>query len=263
MTELPDGLRFPLNRNAFHMGQGEVQKYLDDLADKRSDSTYGNTTSKVVKIFQQCNSLDASGDVDEKTANAPKGTFDRMGAFSTKPPGLRYIVVAGHVTHEADKLYGGLQVTAFDVSDTLPNRLGTDKAGAACRYIIRCGHRLAGQEGSCGQPVAGLRHRPFQRIPIGSRHRAIAVLYRTSKSRRRERVGASPTWGTHPSSTESRPRTADSPRCKVRMRNAFSSPTSDSSMTATSCRRIGRRFALGRPQWGVTRDPKTRLKKAG
>lgn len=244
VTDLPHRFGFLPDRNVFEMGQREVQKYLDGP--------------------------DTTGVVDEEAASALNGTLDRIGTFKT-PPRSRYIVVAGPAAHEADKLFGGLQVTKFHANDAGRIRLGTDKTDAAGRYVIRCGHRPSGQEKICGQPFAGLRQRRLQWTAGGPRHQVIPVLLRSCKA---ERAGApelpTPGEATLPRQRHDRGRrslrdrreglgravgarpsqrrrpTAESPRYRVPTRNAYASTTPDSSTAPTSCRTIGRNFSLGR-----------------
>src|SRR5687768_1534679 len=80
--DLQDGLRLMLDKDTFGLSDERRQALKDRLAGDRAQSTYGQSTSSVVKLFQQQRQLEQSGAVDEPTAKALNTALEELGAFT-------------------------------------------------------------------------------------------------------------------------------------------------------------------------------------
>ncbi len=102
------------------------------------DSTYGPTTAKVVAAFQEENRLQASGDVDEATANALNRLLKEFGALDVPPATPPEIpkpawLVSGVVQDSSGRLLANLKVLVLDQNVRGSREIGsasTDDRGA-------------------------------------------------------------------------------------------------------------------------------------
>lgn len=97
---------------------------------------YGDTTGKLVSIFQRERRLQPSGDVDGPTADALNRLLHELGLLdSERAPAVR--LVAGVARREDGVPLRGTRIRAAHVADAREIRLGDDSADAEGRYTIR------------------------------------------------------------------------------------------------------------------------------
>lgn len=117
------------------------QRHLAELRRERADQRYGNTTSRLVQEFQQERWRQATGAVDERTANALNWLLEELGLLIKRPgsdPGLldtRYTVLCKAVDAQSRPI-AGLRIEAFDedeesMDDPLGEPATTDEGGLA------------------------------------------------------------------------------------------------------------------------------------
>lgn len=132
VADLQDGLRFLLEKGFFQISDTERQTFLSRLSGERSMMTYGDTTNKLVGLFQSQQGLSSDGTVDEATAKALNAVLEALGAFRPDTPEQQYLV-GGQVQRDNGQPLAGALVRAF--GGTL--RLGEDTTDAEGRYTIR------------------------------------------------------------------------------------------------------------------------------
>src|SRR5256884_4451106 len=100
------------------------------LLRERAAQTYGDTTQKLVGIFQRDRRLDGGGDVDEQTANALNRLLDELGASQRSQS---QFVVKGKIRLSDNSPADRVKVSAFDRdlrAEELLGRTETDRQGA-------------------------------------------------------------------------------------------------------------------------------------
>jgi hypothetical protein len=107
-----------------------------ELQREHAEQTYKELTRELVKRFQKQRGLDASGAVDEPTANAINVLLRELGLLE-QPDAQRSCVVSGQVRREDGLPITGGLVRAFHETERGPIRLGEDTTDAEGRYTIR------------------------------------------------------------------------------------------------------------------------------
>src|SRR5688572_4056877 len=136
VADLQDGLRLLLDKDSFQLSDERRQALKDRLAGDRAENTYRQSTSAVVKLFQEQRQLETSGAVDEPTAKALNTTLDELGAF-TQAASDQQRLVGGQVLREGGKPLPGALVRAFHIGERGTLRLGEDTTDTEGRYTIR------------------------------------------------------------------------------------------------------------------------------
>lgn len=137
VADLQDALQQLLDRAAILSDQEtERKKYSTLLKDERSAQLYGNTTVKLVGIFQEERHISPGGNVDEPTANALNALLKEWGLLD-QPTTLRSFVISGQARREDGLPLQGMRVRAVHEAKQLSIRLGEDVTDAEGRYTIR------------------------------------------------------------------------------------------------------------------------------
>jgi hypothetical protein len=86
VADLQNALQFCLDRNAILANDaGSRQQFSAALKPERGAQKYGDATAKLVNIFQKERGLQASGEVDEPTANAFNTLLQGWGLLDQPP----------------------------------------------------------------------------------------------------------------------------------------------------------------------------------
>lgn len=136
VADLQDALQQILERGVIPRDdEGARRELTAALQRERAEQTYGKATSKLVGIFQEARQLQASGAVDEPTANALNQLLEELGVFDRESAPKSYIV-SGKVEREDGRPLQGLRVRATHEMEQRPVRLGEDITDAEGRYTI-------------------------------------------------------------------------------------------------------------------------------
>ena len=134
---LQDALQLLLDRGVLLASDEAARRELSQaLQRERVEQTYGGATAKLVGRFQEERGLQASGEVDEPTANALNALLKELGAFDREPE-LRIHIVSGAVRREDGLPLQGLRVRAAHGAERQSVRLGQDITDDEGRYTIR------------------------------------------------------------------------------------------------------------------------------
>ena len=110
VADLQDALQVCIDRSALLAGNpGERQQFSESLKPERTTQNYGGATIKLVATFQGEQHLQASGDVDEPTANALNALLEGWGLLDEKT-----YQVEGKVASAVSASIGGLRVVIVD-----------------------------------------------------------------------------------------------------------------------------------------------------
>lgn len=144
--DLQEALEQFLRRGAL-LANDEVarREQLPLLKRERLVQTYGEVTHKLVRVFQEERRLQASGEVDEPTANAINTLLKELGLLEPTNTTKSY-VVSGTVRREDGLALGKLRVQAFHDAGRDAIRLGEDTTDVEGRYTIRY-ESLPGMDG--------------------------------------------------------------------------------------------------------------------
>jgi len=136
VADLQDALLLCLARNALlATNEGLRREFWTTLLPEREKQNYGNTTGRLVNTFQSERNLQASGGVDEATANALNALLTEWGLLDQ--PTAQSFVVSGQVRREDGLPLRGMRVRAVHEADAGSVRLGEDTTDAEGRYTIR------------------------------------------------------------------------------------------------------------------------------
>ena len=147
VTDLQDALQLCLDRGVI-LADGGVSPVNDEAARRelsamlkreRVEQVYGDTTGKLVSIFQRERNLQPSGEVDQPTASALNALLKEFGVLDqpTEPSMSRSFVVSGQVRSEDGLALQGMRVRAVHENATGTMRMGEDSTDAEGRYTIR------------------------------------------------------------------------------------------------------------------------------
>jgi len=135
--ELQDALQLLLDRGVLLANDEAARRELSEaLRSDRAEQTYGGATSKLVGRFQEERGLQASGEVDEPTANALNALLKELGVFD-REPAPRFHIVSGEVRREDGLPMQAVRVRAVHEGEQRAIRLGEDSTDAEGRYTIR------------------------------------------------------------------------------------------------------------------------------
>lgn len=138
VADLQDALLECLNRNVILAGDERNKKeLLAVLKRERSQQHYGDATLKLVAIFQQERNLQASGEVDNATADALNDLLNSWGLLSKQEQCVSSRIVTGTVLRQDMQPLPGTQVRAFHQTKDSAIRLGDDRTDFDGRYTIR------------------------------------------------------------------------------------------------------------------------------
>lgn len=109
------------------------------LKRERVEQTYSDATRKLIGVFQKERQLQASGEVDEPTANALNALLKEWGLLDgeTERVAPRPFVVSGQARREEGMPLPGMRVRATHQAPPGPVRLGEDDTDSEGRYTIR------------------------------------------------------------------------------------------------------------------------------
>src|SRR5574337_267360 len=111
VANLQDALQLCLDRGAILANDEGARRELSTaLKLERVDQIYGETTRKLVRIFQSERNLQPSGEVDESTADALNGLLDTLSGSGEESPAY---VVRGRVRSFDGLPAAGVTVSAF------------------------------------------------------------------------------------------------------------------------------------------------------
>jgi len=139
VADLQDALRELLERAALLPDDPQARAQLAErLRLERLDKVYRVATRILVELFQKERALDASGKVDQATADAINRLLRDVGLLQPEPFARpRVSIVSGTVVRQDDLPLQDLQVCAFHHEDEMAIRLGEDRTDADGRYTIR------------------------------------------------------------------------------------------------------------------------------
>lgn len=93
VADLQDALRLLINQRVLLANDQTAARELARLlTQERATQTFGRATSKLVSNFQREQSLQASGEVDEATANALNALLKQLDPFDSEPRPRSHIV---------------------------------------------------------------------------------------------------------------------------------------------------------------------------
>lgn len=137
VADLQDALRLLINRRVLLANDQTAARELAVLlTQERASQTFGRATGKLVSNFQREQGLQASGEVDEPTADALNTLLKQLDPFDPDPR-PRTQVVSGVVRREDDLPLQGLKIRAAHEAEQRSLRLGEDITDAKGRYTIR------------------------------------------------------------------------------------------------------------------------------
>ena len=101
VADLQDALQQILERGVILRDDEDTRRELTaTLQRERAEQTYGKATSKLVSVFQEARQLQASGAVDEPTANALNALLKEWGVLEESGTGEVFVVRGRVVSHE-------------------------------------------------------------------------------------------------------------------------------------------------------------------
>lgn len=137
VADLQDALQLLLDRSLILANEEAARRELSDaLKRERIEQIYDAATEKLVGIFQGERGLQASGEVDEPTADALTALLKELGLLEPAAVPKSHIV-SGEVRREDGLLMQGLPIHAVHESDAGDIKLGEDTTDAEGRYTIR------------------------------------------------------------------------------------------------------------------------------
>ena len=111
--DLQDALQLLLDKAIILRGDDTARQELSAaLQQERTEKTYGRVTSKLVSVFQEERWPEASGEVDEATANAINEVVNSL--EPVEPDKVPTFFVRGHVREEDGTPFTGGRVLAYD-----------------------------------------------------------------------------------------------------------------------------------------------------
>ena len=153
VADLQDALQLCLERNVILADQPQARQQLwAAFRPERDNESFGPTTRKLVRIFQQERGLlgprgKSSGEVDERTANALNLQVDRLTCPEAEDAEFS---INGTVRFSDDSAAGGMTVSAFDRDLRTEQQLGKSETDRQGRYKISysSGQFLKAEKGS-------------------------------------------------------------------------------------------------------------------
>jgi len=137
VADLQEALQQVIRRTAVMPTDGSARRELSEALEReRAEQTYSGTTQKVVGLFQQAVRMQATGQVDEATANALNGLLKEWGLLDGADDERSFVVRGRIVNHELRGL-PGLRVVAVDKNVGKEIPLGETRTGAQGGYEIR------------------------------------------------------------------------------------------------------------------------------
>ena len=135
--DLQAALQLILERGII-LGDDEAARLelIEALVEELAKKTYGNATRKVVGVFQEAHQLQATGAVDEATANTLNAILRKSGLLDREAT-PRFHIVSGEVRREDGLPLYGVRVRAVHEIKQRSIRLGEDTTDAEGRYTIR------------------------------------------------------------------------------------------------------------------------------
>jgi hypothetical protein len=116
VAALQDALIFLIDKAQLQAPAADLAAFRAGVARERTQSAYGDTTRKVVGVFEEMHRLPVTGEVDEATAKALNDLLDELGAFNEQPVtgDDDTYQVTGHVISRTSAAVGGLLVQVLD-----------------------------------------------------------------------------------------------------------------------------------------------------
>ncbi|MEE4235832.1 MAG: neuraminidase-like domain-containing protein, partial [Anderseniella sp.] len=143
-ADLQDALLELVGRGILLAAESDLNRarLLVALRRERAEQSYGSTTNRLVRQFQQEKRLEATGAVDERTANALNALLRELGLLLEEPrpeqPGFE---VRGRVSLADGSPAAGLKVMAVDRDLRREQALGEAPTGRNGGYHIRYSER--------------------------------------------------------------------------------------------------------------------------
>ncbi|WP_100902184.1 neuraminidase-like domain-containing protein [Nostoc flagelliforme] len=122
VTNLQDGLLLLLRRQFIRVADTEQQVYEEGLRKEQVAQVFGDSTQKLVTIFQEQSGLRTTGEVDESTAESLNKVLKELGAFDPPPQPTQFIV-QGQVLQSDRTPVMEVIVRAFDDRNIQPEEL--------------------------------------------------------------------------------------------------------------------------------------------
>ena len=141
VVDLQEALRLLLNRGMIvRNNETERSNLARALRQPAEKGVYREVTAKLVWYFQNGNGLNATGDVDQDTADEFNKQLQELGSIGVNPPSIARLV-SGTVHHQNGQPVSNTTVLAHHVHESQQKkqeiRLGTDKTDENGRYTIR------------------------------------------------------------------------------------------------------------------------------
>ena len=138
VADLQAALQLLLDRGVILANdEGARRELTATLQRERENQTYGSVTGKLVSFFQEARQLQASGAVDEATAEALNVLLRELGMFDPIKTASSTHVVSGAVRREDGLALRDVRVRAVHEADRSAIRLGEDTTDVEGRYTIR------------------------------------------------------------------------------------------------------------------------------
>ncbi|TNJ64556.1 PA14 domain-containing protein,virulence plasmid 28 protein [Paenibacillus hemerocallicola] len=110
VADLQNGLMWLLDRNKLRIDESDRPYYAEGLRSEQAESSFSDTTKKLVAIFQEEQGLPGTGAVDERTAILLNSVLEEAGAFGQS----QAYRTGGHVKSKVSAAVGGLKVQIVD-----------------------------------------------------------------------------------------------------------------------------------------------------